>query len=196
MLAEPVKFVVRKLKKAVSFAMNLHKVTARRCGLISSLEAEAYGAWLRGILVIERDGEGQWERGLELLNKARSVYDNLSKLGDKQQASVCIEYRDKLEPSIRYCQYKLGGNIENIETLEALAEGDSSLQTKLSKVLAQVRNEAAEGVRDLKWHGITLPVESQSVRICLHSAREIEMKLGSHLRLPLAPPSAREVSWS
>ena len=175
------KFVLRKLKRAAQFASNLHRVTARRCGIVSGLEAEAYSSWIQGTLAMEKEGkEADWGHALELLTKARAVYDNLSKMSQEKTttAGMYAEYRDGLEPHIRFCQYKLGGNRgESLESPQAIAESDSGLQAKLAKVLAQARNEAAEGVRELMWHGRSLTVEGQAVRICLHSAKDVEEKI-------------------
>lgn len=189
-------FVARKLKRASSFAQCLQRIAARRCGSVSALEAEAYSAWLQGTLEMEHERAGaetdgsRWVRALEMLTRARSVYDHLSRRADgpprvAAAAAASAEYRDALEPSIRYCQYKLGedgggggGAGAGLEALQAIAAADASLQAKLAKVLAQARDEAAEeSVREINWHGVILPVESQAVRVCLHGAREIEARL-------------------
>ena len=187
-------FVVQKMKRASCFAQCLQRLASRRCNSVSALEAEAYAAWLHGTLEMERDRAGagaetdvsRYVRALEMFTRARSVYDHLSRRADGPPrvaagAAACAESRDALEPSIRYCQYKLGedgGATAGLEALQAIAAADASLQAKLAKVLAQARDEAAEeSVREVDWHGIMLPIDSQTVRVCLHGAREIEAHL-------------------
>jgi hypothetical protein len=63
----------------------------------------------------------------------RTVYDQLSQVGDLEQQAMCRERVEELEPSIRYCQYNLnksGGktNMSDLKDLKSQSPAQDLLQ--------------------------------------------------------------------
>lgn len=67
----------------------------------------------------------------------RTIYDQMGKVGDFEFQEMCKQKLEEIEPSIRYCNYKLGkkdsGEGESIRAMKAEADslGLDLLQSKL-----------------------------------------------------------------
>lgn len=173
-----VHLMMRKLRKAVTYGSMFEKLCAETADDRTALEAEAYSAWLAGSEHLERE---QWESALDKFTRCRTVYDELSKVSEADEAKVFLRRIDEIDPSIRYCQYNLaklagdaGGRESNnilLQMQQSSASGATSdiLKAKLDRVLAEQKKEA--GGMDVTWLGLSVPVLSVACHQMISTAQ-------------------------
>lgn len=181
---EPMKrhYLLRRLSKAVTHSAHLVKLTAERCDARSSLEAEAYSAWMGGTLLLEK--ETDWEGALAQFLRARALLEELFKVGDFDQRATCRHFLDQVEPAVRFCEYQIGrkGGAAP-DTAALLAAGVASgpgadlLSSKLAALASEAQAQRAASTSQIEWNGDTLPVRDERCRVAVHAAQELEVQL-------------------
>eukprot|EP00899_Mesostigma_viride_P007214 jgi/Mesvir1/16494/Mv10047-RA.2 len=176
--------LLRKLSKAAMWADLFAKLCATRSDSRTALEAEAYASWMRGSLQLER--EDDWEGALSKFVRARAVYEKLGNVGDAENALLCRQRVEELDPSIRYCRYKMGkgaaaqGDISDLKDLEG--PGFDLLQSKIQGVLDELVAKEAVGMAEVTWRGRKVPVRNESTRVCLLKGEEMAKDLDERLK--------------
>ena len=97
--------LIRRLSKAVAHAEEFVTLVTARCDDRSSLEAEAYSAWMAGNLLLEK--ETDWEGALTAFFRSRQLLEGLFQVGDFDQRSTCRHFLDQVEPAVRFCEYQI-----------------------------------------------------------------------------------------
>lgn len=141
---ERLKFHLRKkLKKAVSWAKELDRLIQARGDSESRLEAEGYLAVMTGHLSLELE---QWQTALTAYVTVRRIYEQMGQLRDTEHQTLCRQFLEDLEPSIRYCNYSLGGE-QDYHALLAMQSSakNSLLEARLDSVITQVSTYSLPG---------------------------------------------------
>jgi len=175
--------VLRKLAKAIVWANQLSALAAGKVDQKSSIEVEAYIAWTEANYLIEKEN---WEPAIEKLVKARTIYVEISELGDPEEQELFQERVNQIDTSLRVSQFNFqGGNINDIKTLVEMtqqAEGYDLLNTKLESALQEARKRQASGMEKISWRGRVVPIKSEKLRIALINAEEIRGEVKSQAK--------------
>jgi signal recognition particle subunit SRP68 len=95
-----------RLKKSVKWSKILLNLTEQTADPRTKLEAQAYANWMSGNLLREHE---QWKDSVEQLVKARTIYQQLSKVASADQSELYNHRCEEIETIIKFCQYNLGG---------------------------------------------------------------------------------------
>ncbi|KDP22540.1 hypothetical protein JCGZ_26371 [Jatropha curcas] len=172
-------YLIGRLRKAVKWADLFSRLCAAKGDSRTSLEAEAYAAYMNGNLLFEQDRN--WDTALKNFISARAVYEELGKYGDLENQLLCRERVEELEPSIRYCRHKIGES--NIKTSDLLQIGEMEgpaldlFKSKLEAVMAEARSQQAASLTEFHWLGHKFPISNAKTRVSILKAQELEKDL-------------------
>jgi hypothetical protein len=111
----------------------------------------------------------------------RAVYEELGKYGDVENQVLCRQRLEELDPSIRYCNYKMGlSNIQGSDLLDLSTQdgpGLDLLQSKLEAVMEEARLRQAVSMTELEWLGHKLLVRNEKTRMCILKGQQLERDL-------------------
>lgn len=172
-------YLLGRLRKAVKWASLFAQLCAAKGDSRTSLEAEAYAAYMKGTLLFEQDQN--WKAALINFKKARDVYDELGKWGNVENQVLCRARVEELEPSIRYCLHKVGES--SLQTSELLDMGEMEgpaldlFKAKLEVVMAEARSQQAASMTEFYWLGHRFPITNAKTRVSILKAQELEKEL-------------------
>ncbi|XP_002511095.3 signal recognition particle subunit SRP68 isoform X1 [Ricinus communis] len=172
-------YLIGRLRKAVQWANLFSQLCAAKGDSRTSLEAEAYAAYMNGNLLFEQDRN--WDTALKNFISARAVYEELGKYGDLENQVLCRERVEELEPSIRYCRHKIGQS--NLQTSDLLQIGEMEgpaldlFKTKMEAVMAEARSQQAASLTEFHWLGHKFPISNAKTRVAILKAQELEKDL-------------------
>lgn len=166
--------LVRRLAKATQWAAKLRELCNEVADDRTALEAEAYAAWMKGNLLLEKEW---WKDAYFEFEKARNVYTQLSEIVEPELRELMRERIEDIEPAVRYCKYNLsregpGGSQEALKQLQAEAEGSDLLQAKIKKVMEENRRMQSDQASTISWRGQQVPVRSSAMRVKLLEIRD------------------------
>eukprot|EP00743_Colponemidia_sp_Colp-15_P000913 GILK01001006.1.p1 GENE.GILK01001006.1~~GILK01001006.1.p1 ORF type:complete len:594 (+),score=96.02 GILK01001006.1:52-1782(+) len=161
---------VRRLSKAVQWSKTLSQLCAQTTDPKTALEAEAYASQMEANLFLERE---TYDEALTRFIRARTVYDQLSKVSGPVLAEVYQQRVESMEPNIRYCKYKLSSSDETSELLNLQAASDPLLETKLASVLEEARKKQAETLNEVEFRGKRIPVRNEEIRLSMVKAQDL-----------------------
>ncbi|KAL7034646.1 hypothetical protein ACKWTF_008038 [Chironomus riparius] len=160
--------LVSKLKKACVYSMQLQTlVNTDFCDARTKLEAEAYNAFIHGSYYFEM---GRWKEAAENLKKAQVVYDNLVQALPEDEQILYKNRIDEIAPSLRYCAYNIGENINMNDLLEMRGQG---MLTDLDTLVAQTKTEQTDAFQSTEWRGRKVTVRPAKVRLFLLSIQDL-----------------------
>ncbi|KAK9904768.1 hypothetical protein WJX75_002167 [Coccomyxa subellipsoidea] len=167
--------MIRRLAKAAQLAGQLSDLASKCCDDGTALETEAYALFMAGNLLFEKQ---QWEAALAKLARAKSVYQELARLGSLEQQALLHKQLDDLGAPISFCKYKL--KLSNDDDANGLSVPDSPsakvIQSKLESLAAQQgaqQGASAKGVSAIAWRGNTSVVAAERVRTTLATALDL-----------------------
>ncbi|KAG9139370.1 hypothetical protein Leryth_025038 [Lithospermum erythrorhizon] len=169
-------YLIGRLRKAVKWAGLFQELSAIKGDSRTSLEAEAYAAYMKGNLLFEQDKN--WDVALKCFKSARAVYEELGKYGDHENQILCRERVEELEPSIRYCLHKIGET--NLQTSELVQIGEMEgpaldlFKAKLEAAMAEARSQQAASMTEFHWLGHRFPLSNAKTRVSILKAQELE----------------------
>ncbi|XP_060192209.1 uncharacterized protein LOC132621801 [Lycium barbarum] len=169
-------YLIGRLRKAVKWASLFQELCSIKGDSRTSLEAEAYAAYMKGSLLFEQDQN--WDVALKCFKSARAVYEELGKYGDLENQVLCRERVEELEPSIRYCLHKIGES--NLQTSELVSIGEMEgpaldlFKTKLEAAMAEARSQQAASMTEFHWLGNKFPISNAKTRVSILKAQELE----------------------
>ncbi|GBG75741.1 hypothetical protein CBR_g20988 [Chara braunii] len=170
--------LIRRLTKAARWGDVLAALCSEKADSRTALEAEAYASWMWGNVKLER--EDDWEGALVKFLRARTVYEQLGKVGNMEHQVLCRQRVEELEPSVRYCNYKMGRS-KGGDLLEMSRAMDGPaldlLQSKLEAVMAEDRARQAAQMEELTWHGRRIPLNNAKTRLCILRGQELDKEL-------------------
>ena len=174
--------LVGRLRKAAKHGEELKSLAAARGDARTALEAEAYAAWLRGVLHLEIE---DWENALAAFSTARAIYEQLAKVAARRSRDLYLQRVEELTPNERYCRYNLMRRQGRGAAAKAAAAASSSageggapasgeLDAKIAAALAEGKSGGGSGagssVNTVVWRRTTLPVRSDKLRSALQQA--------------------------
>ncbi|XP_059277212.1 uncharacterized protein LOC132031319 [Lycium ferocissimum] len=169
-------YLIGRLRKAVKWASLFQELCSIKGDSRTSLEAEAYAAYMKGSLLFEQDQN--WDVALKCFKSARAVYEELGKYGDLENQVLCRERVEELEPSIRYCLHKIGES--NLQTSELVSIGEMEgpaldlFKAKLEAAMAEARSQQAASMTEFHWLGNKFPISNAKTRVSILKAQELE----------------------
>lgn len=136
--------------------------------------------------------ERDWDRALAKFMRARKAFEQLARVGGPDQADVCRERLEELEPSLRYCTYKRGsgggssgagtGSMDK-EDLAALKGEGGVNDERLKAVLAEESGRTSDTSVMAMWRGLEIPIRSREARASIANAVAQLAKLESPLTM-------------
>ncbi|CAH9121506.1 unnamed protein product [Cuscuta epithymum] len=172
-------YLIGRLRKAVKWATLFQELCATKGDSRTSLEAEAYAAYMKGNFLFEQDKN--WDIALKCFKSARAIYEELGKYGDLENQVLCREHVEQLEPSIRYCLHKIGES--NLQASELVHIGEMEgpaldlFKTKLEAAMAEARAQQAASMTEFNWLGHTFPISNPKTRVSILKAQELEKEI-------------------
>ncbi|XP_015066865.1 signal recognition particle subunit SRP68-like isoform X1 [Solanum pennellii] len=169
-------YLIGRLRKAVKWASLFQELCSIKGDSRTSLEAEAYAAYMKGSLLFEKDQN--WDVALKCFKSARAVYEELGKYGDLENQVLCRERVEEVEPSIRYCLHKIGES--NLQTSELVSIGEIEgpaldlFKAKLEAAMAEARSQQAASMTEFHWLGNRFPISNAKTRVSILKAQELE----------------------
>ncbi|XP_004394369.1 PREDICTED: signal recognition particle subunit SRP68 isoform X2 [Odobenus rosmarus divergens] len=160
--------LLSRLRKAVKHAEELERLCeSNRVDAKTKLEAQAYTAYLSGMLRFEHQG---WKAAIEAFNKCKTIYEKLASAFTEEQAVLYNQRVEEISPNIRYCAYNIGDQSAISELMQMrLRSGGTEglLAEKLEALITQTRAKQAATMSEVEWRGRTVPVKIDKVRIFL-----------------------------
>lgn len=169
----------RKLAKAAKQAKQLEIICNAKADKKTTLEAEAYSAWMGGNILLEKE---EWEEALSHFIKARTIFDQLGKVGDSDYQDICRQKVEEIEPSIRYCNYNLGKKGDDSNKLlemrmEMKGPGIEFLQSKLDAVIQDTLKKQTDTLKEVVFKNKKIPIKNEKIRVAILSAQETTFEL-------------------
>ncbi|GJT61474.1 signal recognition particle subunit SRP68 [Tanacetum coccineum] len=174
-------YLIGRLRKAAKWAALFSDLCAIKGDTRTSLEAEAYASYMKGILLFEQDQN--LDIALKSFRSARqssclSIFffmkggfsSELGKYGDLDNQVLCRERVEELEPHIRYCLHKIGeSNVPASELYKGKTEGPALdlLLSKLEAVMAEARSQQAASMTEFHWLGHRFPISNAKTRVAI-----------------------------
>ncbi|GKB47449.1 signal recognition particle subunit SRP68, partial [Tanacetum coccineum] len=184
-------YLIGRLRKAAKWAALFSDLCAIKGDTRTSLEAEAYASYMKGILLFEQDQN--LDIALKSFRSARqssclSIFffmkggfsSELGKYGDLDNQVLCRERVEELEPHIRYCLHKIGeSNVPASELYKGKTEGPALdlLLSKLEAVMAEARSQQAASMTEFHWLGHRFPISNAKTRVAILKAQDMEKEL-------------------
>ncbi|XP_066237358.1 signal recognition particle subunit SRP68 isoform X2 [Saccopteryx leptura] len=160
--------LLSRLRKAVKHAEELeHLCESNRVDAKTKLEAQAYTAYLSGMLRFEHQ---EWKAAIEAFNKCKTIYEKLASAFTEELAVLYHQRVEEISPNIRYCAYNIGDQSAINELMQMrLRSGGTEglLAEKLEALITQTRAKQAATMSEVEWRGRTVPVKIDKVRIFL-----------------------------
>ncbi|KAG8446162.1 hypothetical protein GDO86_013856 [Hymenochirus boettgeri] len=160
--------LVSRLRKAVKRGEELeHLCESERVDAKTKLEAQAYTAYLSGMLHFEQQ---LWEEAMKSFNKCKTIYEKLASAFTEELAVLYNQRVDEISPNIRYCAYNIGDKTAMDELMQMrLRTGgtEGMLAEKLEALITQTRAKQAATMSEVEWRGRSVPVKIDRVRIFL-----------------------------
>ncbi|XP_056405412.1 signal recognition particle subunit SRP68 [Hyla sarda] len=167
--------LVSRLRKAVKHGEELERLCeSDRVDAKTKLEAQAYSAYLNGMLQFEQQ---QWQDAMKAFNKCKTIYEKLASAFTEEQAVLYNQRVDEISPNIRYCAYNIGDKTAINELMQMRLRGGGAeglLAEKLETLISQTRAKQAATMSEVEWRGRTIPVKIDKVRIFLLGLSDTE----------------------
>ncbi|OWZ05241.1 Signal recognition particle, partial [Phytophthora megakarya] len=171
-----------RLRKAAEWSQKLAEICATRADARTSLEAEAYAAYMAGNLAFHRE---EHVAALEKFNTARRIYADLSQVGTSSQKELFSRSADELQPFIRFCEHRLAlqgrSGAADATSLELQSSGEGAnnalLQSKIDLVLLDARKQKVANLGSVEWKQQQLTVPTQELGLALVRTDELAAKL-------------------
>ncbi|GCB80268.1 hypothetical protein scyTo_0016144 [Scyliorhinus torazame] len=153
-----------RLRKAVKHAEELESLCeSNRVDAKTKLEAQAYTAYLKGMLSFELQ---EWKGAMQALHKCKTIYEKLASAFTDEQAVLYHQRVEEISPNIRYCDYNIGDQSAMKELIQMrMKSGETG--GLLDSLLTQTRAKHAATMSEVKWRGRVIPVKIDKVRIFL-----------------------------
>lgn len=153
----------------------------------TALEAEAYSSYIFGSFLSEQ--ERDWDRALAKFMRARKAFEQLARVGGPDQAEVCRERLEELEPNLRYCTYKrgsedgksgAGASAMDAEDLAAL-KGEGGVDDERLKAVLAEEGGRSDNSTAITWRGQEIPIRNRQALSCIANAEAQLAKIESPL---------------
>eukprot|EP01125_Pyxidicula_operculata_P001558 TRINITY_DN11410_c0_g1_i1.p1 TRINITY_DN11410_c0_g1~~TRINITY_DN11410_c0_g1_i1.p1 ORF type:complete len:568 (-),score=148.50 TRINITY_DN11410_c0_g1_i1:91-1794(-) len=172
----------RRLGKAAKHASLLMALANKLADDRTKLECDSYSSFLTGSVLLEDE---KWAEACKNFIRAKTVYEELAKVGTPEQQELYLERVGDIEPTIRYCQFSLtqaGQNHESVVKMMSEADRDSGhsldlLKGKIDNVLADIRKKEAQTMNEVVWKTEKIPIRNETLRLAILSANDVSYEL-------------------
>ncbi|GMH45838.1 hypothetical protein BSKO_13801 [Bryopsis sp. KO-2023] len=161
--------IKRKFAKASKHAAHLAHLCSKRCESKTYVEAVGYAAMMKGhyYKVLEN-----WPSALQEYQKARKLFEELSKVGEFEQQALFTQVLEELDPSIRFCKYEM----DKVGARPGVVDDEvmQSLEVRLKElaVTAETENDATSV--SISWCGVEYPVRNERLQAAVLEAQRFE----------------------
>jgi len=139
----------------------------------TNLETQAYCNFIMANFEFEQQ---LWKACLTKFEACQKIYQSLSETLPADEAGIYSDFALDLEPNVRYCQYNIDENDENLGDL--LSGAKSSLtEGKLSDLLAKTKIEESENLNVTEWRGKKIAIRNEKIRVFLLNYREFQAQI-------------------
>ncbi|KAA8499878.1 Signal recognition particle subunit SRP68 [Porphyridium purpureum] len=189
------RLAIRKLKRAVLYAQQLHDFCVETAEDRTRLEADAYVAWMKGNLYLERE---MWAEALEHFVNASGLYEGMANVLESDPDSVYRSRVEEISPSIRFCKYHLGLRSDGarkddlVKLMNESGLANDLLKAKIDVALAEERKRLAQSFGTIDWLGKQVAMRSERTREAVLAAREAEASLRDEMGKSSASLSLEE----
>lgn len=162
-----------RLRKAARVTTELEMLCeSPRCDARTKLEAQAYAAWMHGLLQFEGK---DWASAMEFFHKAQMIYEKLASALNEDEKMLYQQRVDEITPNVRYCAYNIGDE-SAIQDLKKMRRniGQDVLAENLDMLISQTMEKQAATLSEVTWRGRTIPVKHEKVRVFLLNVQESE----------------------
>lgn len=171
--------LISRLEKASKTADDLEQLCeSPKCDARTKLEAQAYAAWLKGLLCFELQ---QWQSAMECFGKSQTIYEKLSQALNEDERMLYTQRVEELLPNIRYCAYNIGDESAINDLMQmrlaGKATGEDMLAADLDHLIAQTREKQSVTLSEIQWLNRKIPVRQEKVRVFLLSVQESQTEV-------------------
>jgi len=184
---------LQRLRKAVFWSKKLAELASARGDERTSLECDAYAAWLAGNADMESDN---WQQALEHFVKTQTIYKQLLQVSSVVEQDLFSKRMAAVTTQIEFIQYKIDLNQGKGSSAELIAKMTSAksgglgmLQSKLQVVLEEERLKNTATLSRVEWCGHHIPVDNDKVRLVILHAKDVAANLE---QLAEADPESEE----
>ena len=164
--------LISRLRKAVSHALHLEYICqSPLCDARTKLEAQAYSAWMQGMLHLELK---EWKPASEKLLLSQTIYEKLSSALNEDEQIIYKQRVEELNPNLRYCAYNIGDSTAQEDLLNMRNQGGN---TDFDILVAQTREKQVASLLEVTWRGRSVPVRLEKIRVFLLAFHGLESSL-------------------
>nr|CAG4648606.1 EOG090X04NF [Polyphemus pediculus] len=164
--------LIARLRKAVAHSLHLEYICqSPLCDARTKLEAQAYCAWMQGMLHLELK---EWKPASEKLSLCQTIYEKLSSALNEDAQIIYKQRVEELNPNLRFCAYNIGDSTAQEDLLNMRNKGGNS---DFDILVAQTREKQVASLLEVTWRGRSVPVRLEKVRVFLLAFQGIETSL-------------------
>ena len=163
--------LVTRLRKAVKHTLHLEYICqSPLCDARTKLEAQAYLAFMRGMLNLELK---KWEDAEKELLDCKNIYEKLSSALNEDEQVIYKQQVEELNPYLGFCDRNIGDSREKKENLLNMCNqgGNTDL------LVAQTREKQVASLLEVTWRSRTVPVRHEKIRVFLLAFQGLENSL-------------------
>ncbi|KAI9280119.1 hypothetical protein BY458DRAFT_501462 [Sporodiniella umbellata] len=159
--------LVKRLRRASQHATKLLELCEKQTVDSKTLfDAKAYAALMKGYFLFEQE---QWKAALDSFVEARTIYEKFAQYNDDaQKEALCYAAIDEIDPSIRFCAYRLQLETQDAESIAKSHPCAQSLEAELSSK----REENTWKGDTLNWRGKEVYLKSQALSEAVRKAQK------------------------
>lgn len=174
---------LQRLRKAAFWSQKLAELASLRGDERTSLECDAYAAWLAGSAAMESDN---WEDALANFVKTQTIYKQLLQVSSVVEQDLFSRRLQEVGTQVEFIQYKIdlshghgssAGLIAKMTAATGASGGLGVLQSKLDMVLEEERQKNTATLSRVEWCGHHIPIDNDRVRMTILHAKDTALQL-------------------
>ena len=175
---------LQRLRKAAFWSKKLAELASLRGDERTSLECDAYAAWLAGSAAMESD---HWQDALANFVKTQTIYKQLLQVSSVVEQDLFSRRLQEVGTQVEFIQYKIdlshghGSSADLIAKMTAATGagggGLGVLQSKLDMVLEEERQKNTATLSRVEWCGHHIPIDNDRVRMAILHAKDTALQL-------------------
>ncbi|OBZ86209.1 Signal recognition particle subunit SRP68 [Choanephora cucurbitarum] len=161
----PQHHLIKRLKRASQYAEQLHQHCQQQSvDDRTLLDAKAYASSMKGYLLFEQQ---QWKEALDLFIQSRMIYARFAQIAHAEQEALCYAAMDELDPTIRFCAYRLQLD-QDVEKLVDQHPLDKSVQDQLDALSV----ESSQKNSPVQWREKTVTIKYPGLAETIQEAQQ------------------------
>ncbi|KAI8373324.1 hypothetical protein BD560DRAFT_394627 [Blakeslea trispora] len=158
--------LIKRLKRASQYAEQLHQHAQQQSvNHPTLLDTKAYALSMKAYLLFEQQ---QWKEALDRLIQSRMIYARFAQSNSQaEQEALCYAAMDALDPTIRFCAYRLQLDQDVERLVQEYPLADSSLKHQLDSLSVQPESSSR-----LEWRGKTVTIKYPGLSETIKKAQQ------------------------